>query len=140
MESLQTTIRQKDGEISQLQHEIKQLITERQFLSEEVAKLSVELENVRNFLFKIRLFYHSRLFFYRFQVKENIKTNEDGERQFTELQKQYNALLQMYGEKIEETEELKLDLCDVKQMYKTQLEELLQAQNSGWDKSIVVVF
>lgn len=46
MESLQTTIRQKDGEISQLQHEIKQLITERQFLSEEVAKLSVELENV----------------------------------------------------------------------------------------------
>lgn len=53
MESLQTTIRQKDGEISQLQHEIKQLITERQFLSEEVAKLSVELENVSN-LMKIR--------------------------------------------------------------------------------------
>lgn len=46
MESLQTTIRQKDGEISQLQHELKQLVTERQFLSEEVAKLSVELENV----------------------------------------------------------------------------------------------
>uniref|UniRef100_A0A336MUN7 CSON007450 protein n=1 Tax=Culicoides sonorensis TaxID=179676 RepID=A0A336MUN7_CULSO len=108
METLQNTVRQKDGEISQLQHELKQLSTERQFLSEEVAKLSVELEN----------------------IKENIKTNEDGERQFDELQKQYNALLQMYGEKIEETEELKLDLADVKQMYKTQLEELLKAQNN----------
>lgn len=46
----------------------------------------------------------------------------------------------MYGEKIEETEELKLDLSDVKQMYKTQLEELLQAQKSGWAKSILVAY
>lgn len=35
----------------------------------------------------------------------------------------------MYGEKIEEAEELKLDLEDVKQMYKTQLEDLLKAQS-----------
>ncbi|XP_063709261.1 TATA element modulatory factor [Culicoides brevitarsis] len=109
MENLQATIRQKDGEISQLQREIKQLVTERQFLSEEVAKLSLELEN----------------------IKENIKNNEDGERQHAELQQQYNALLQMYGEKIEETEELKLDLVEVKEMYKSQLEELLQAQKSA---------
>lgn len=140
MESLQTTIRQKDGEISQLQHEIKQLITERQFLSEEVAKLSVELENVSVLSKNTTRQITSLPILYLFQIKENIKSNEDGERQFEELQKQYNALLQMYGEKIEETEELKLDLDDVKQMYKTQLEELLQAQNNGWDKSIVVVF
>ena len=34
---------------------------------------------------------------------------------------EYNALLQMYGEKSEETEELKLDLQDVKEMYKLQV-------------------
>ncbi len=32
----------------------------------------------------------------------------------------------MYGEKVEEAEELRLDLADVKEMYKTQIEELVQ--------------
>ena len=32
----------------------------------------------------------------------------------------------MYGEKVEEAEELRLDLEDVKEMYKTQIEELIQ--------------
>ena len=40
------------------------------------------------------------------------------------------SILQMYGEKVEEAEELKLDLQDVKEMYKTQLQELLQTQSS----------
>ena len=31
----------------------------------------------------------------------------------------------MYGEKVEEAEELRLDLQDVKEMYKTQIQELL---------------
>ena len=33
----------------------------------------------------------------------------------------------MYGEKVEEAEELRLDLADVKEMYKTQIQELIQA-------------
>ena len=37
------------------------------------------------------------------------------------LQKNYDALLQMYGEKAEEAEELKLDLLDVKAMYRSQV-------------------
>ncbi len=36
----------------------------------------------------------------------------------------------MYGEKVEEAEELRLDLEDVKEMYKMQLEELLRKQSS----------
>ena len=36
----------------------------------------------------------------------------------------------MYGEKVEEAEELRLDLSDVKEMYKTQIQELLQAGGS----------
>ena len=38
-----------------------------------------------------------------------------------ETQQRYNAVLQMYGEKEEETEELRLDLEDVKAMYKAQV-------------------
>jgi TATA element modulatory factor len=37
------------------------------------------------------------------------------------LNVEYNALLQMYGEKTEENDELKMDLQDVKDMYKLQV-------------------
>ncbi len=37
------------------------------------------------------------------------------------LNSEYVALLQMYGEKEEECEELKLDLQDVKEMYRLQV-------------------
>ena len=37
------------------------------------------------------------------------------------MNSRYQALLQMYGEKVEETEELRLDLEDVKEMYKAQV-------------------
>lgn len=38
-----------------------------------------------------------------------------------ELDQRYNALLQMYGEKVEQAQELQLDLQDVKEMYKSQV-------------------
>ncbi|XP_049874145.1 TATA element modulatory factor isoform X2 [Pectinophora gossypiella] len=41
------------------------------------------------------------------------------------VQEQYDALLQMYGEKEEQLEEVKLDLQDVTQLYKAQLDELI---------------
>lgn len=41
--------------------------------------------------------------------------------ELSDLQKRYDALLQLYGEKLEESEELKLDLQDVKDMYKAQV-------------------
>lgn len=44
---------------------------------------------------------------------------------FQSLQEQYDALLQMYGEKEEQVTELKLDLQDVTQLYKAQLDELV---------------
>ena len=38
-----------------------------------------------------------------------------------EVQKKYEAMLQMYGEKAEEAEELKLDIQDLKVMYRQQV-------------------
>lgn len=44
------------------------------------------------------------------------------------MQQQYETLCQLFGEKVEENEELKLDLGDVKDMYKSQIDELLRQQ------------
>ncbi len=41
-----------------------------------------------------------------------------------ELDSRYNAVLQMYGEKAEEVDELKMDLHDIKQMYKQQVSQV----------------
>ena len=41
-----------------------------------------------------------------------------------ELEKSNEALLQMYGEKAELAEELKLDIQDLKDMYRQQIDEL----------------
>lgn len=57
-----------------------------------------------------------------------MELSEKVETQFVELQRQYDAILQMYGEKVEETQELKLDLQDVKEMYRGQIDELLKQQ------------
>ena len=40
-------------------------------------------------------------------------------------------IFQLFGEKSEEAEELRLDLQDVKEMYKMQIEDLLRKQNSS---------
>ena len=45
---------------------------------------------------------------------------------FQDLDKRYNAMLQMYGEKVEEADELRLDLQDVKDMYKGQVMETME--------------
>lgn len=41
-----------------------------------------------------------------------------------EIQKKNEALLQMYGEKAELAEELKLDIQDLKEMYRQQIDTL----------------
>ena len=40
---------------------------------------------------------------------------------FKATESRYNAALQLYGEKAEEADELRMDLEDVKQMYKQQV-------------------
>uniref|UniRef100_A0A0K8TKP1 Putative transcription factor tmf tata element modulatory factor n=1 Tax=Tabanus bromius TaxID=304241 RepID=A0A0K8TKP1_TABBR len=106
LESLQSSLKQRDGEIHQLQWEMSRLQAERHVLNTEIGNLSLELEN----------------------VKEKLSMHDALEKEFSELQNQYDALLQMYGEKVEENQELELDLQDVKEMYKAQIDELLRQQ------------
>lgn len=80
------------GEALQLQWELSRRDHERDQLTTELAALTAKVE------------------------EQSISLTE-----LTDLQKRYDALLQLYGEKLEESEELKLDLQDVKDMYKAQV-------------------
>lgn len=110
LEGLQSVLKQRDGEVQQLQWEIHRLQIERNFLSSEMSQLSSDLE----------------------KANECIKEMSENKVKQEEFQIQYNALLEMYGQKVEEYEELKLDLVDLKsisQMYKTQIDELTRSLN-----------
>lgn len=87
------------GEVQQLQWELSRREAERSALTTEVSSLIAKIEDQKLSLSKA----------------ENLQT------QFQDIQHKYDALLQMYGEKVEETQELRLDLQDVKEMYKTQV-------------------
>ncbi|XP_055616408.1 TATA element modulatory factor [Toxorhynchites rutilus septentrionalis] len=103
LENLQATLKQRDGEVYQLQWEQSRFQQERNVLNAEISNLTVELENLR----------------------EKADRCEKLEEEFAQLQERYDALLQLYGEAVEKTEELKLDLVDVKEMYKLQIDDLL---------------
>ncbi|XP_031563330.1 TATA element modulatory factor-like [Actinia tenebrosa] len=102
VERLQAQIRQKDGEIKVLQDEVTSLRQSRDSVMEELTKMISELHDLETS--------HEQLIL--------LKAKYD------DLEQRYNAVLQMYGEKEEEAEELRMDLHDVKSMYKQQLEQL----------------
>lgn len=104
MENLQSQLKLREGEISQLQADIQQLERTRESMARELVNLTnlnEELQEEVDELPKMRI-------------------------QFKELDSRYNALLQMYGEKEEKVQELMLDLEDVKEMYKQQINSLMK--------------
>lgn len=103
VERLQAQLRQKDGEIEMLQEDVVSLQKTREELTKELTQLTSKIESLEMDSAQLG------------ELKEKYK----------ETQQRYNAVLQMYGEKEEETEELRLDLEDVKAMYKAQIQELL---------------
>lgn len=118
MQMLQTNLKQREGEVQQLQWELNRREHERTLLNSEISSLLTRVENLEG-----QLVEHAAL------------TN-----QLAELQRQYDTLCQLYGEKVEENEELKLDLQDVKEMYKMQIDELLKQQkerDNNWGTNLV---
>lgn len=104
IESLQSQLKQREGEIAQLQTEIGKLERTRMLMTEELVKLSTQNE----------------------ELQESAEEVPKLKGQLKDLEQRYNTMLQMYGEKAEEAEELRLDLQDIKNMYKAQIEELLR--------------
>ena len=109
LQLFQTNLKQREGEVQQLQWELNRREHERSLMSREITTLLGRVDNLEQ----------------KLADHDNLKI------QFGELQKQYDTLCQLYGEKVEETEELKLDLIDVKEMYKSQIDELLKQQRES---------
>ncbi|XP_020488781.1 TATA element modulatory factor [Labrus bergylta] len=106
IENLQSQLKLREGEIAQLQLEISALERSRSVMAEELVRLTNQNDDMDE------------------MVKEIPKLKI----QLKELEQRHNTILQMYGEKAEEAEELRLDLEDVKNMYKIQIDELLKNQ------------
>ncbi|XP_067854980.1 TATA element modulatory factor isoform X2 [Heptranchias perlo] len=103
-ENLQSQLKQREGEIAQLQLEISNLEKTRAIMAEELVKLTTQND----------------------ELQEKVNEIPTLRVQLRDIDQRYNTILQMYGEKAEEAEELRLDLEDVKNMYKTQIDELLK--------------
>ncbi|XP_010950258.1 TATA element modulatory factor isoform X1 [Camelus ferus] len=108
IENLQSQLKLKEGEITHLQLEIGSLEKTRSIMAEELVKLTNQND----------------------ELEEKVKEIPKLRTQLRDLDQRYNTILQMYGEKAEEAEELRLDLEDVKNMYKTQIDELLRQRLS----------
>uniref|UniRef100_A0A673B103 TATA element modulatory factor 1 n=1 Tax=Sphaeramia orbicularis TaxID=375764 RepID=A0A673B103_9TELE len=106
IENLQSQLKLREGEIAQLQLEISGLERSRSVMAEELVRLTNQND----------------------EMEEKVKEIPKLKVQLKDLEQRHNTILQMYGEKAEEAEELRLDLEDVKNMYKTQIDELLQNQ------------
>ncbi|KAK9703973.1 TATA element modulatory factor 1 TATA binding [Popillia japonica] len=108
MQYIQSNLKQREGEVQQLMWELNRREQERTILNSEISNLLAKVEN----------------------LESKTAENDRLQLQLNELQQQYDTLCQLYGEKVEETEELRLDLLDVKEMYKSQIDELLnQSKN-----------
>ncbi|GIY11087.1 TATA element modulatory factor [Caerostris darwini] len=106
LENLQSQLKQREGEILQLQSEISKLEQVKESMTRELVTLTEQNET----------------------LYQKVSDLESLQKEHKDLDQKYNTLLQMYGEKVEETEELQLDLSEVKSMYKAQIEELLMKQ------------
>lgn len=104
IEALQSLVRQREGDLTQLQRELQRRETERTWYGSELSALTLRLEALQT----------------RSEERDELNLKLE------DLQRRYDALCLMYGEKVEENQELRLDLDDVKDMYKTQIDQLLQ--------------
>merc|ERR1719318_1668366 len=108
MENIQSQLKLKEGELSQLQAEYSNIERVRDTMGQEPTKLTIKAEQMDTL------------------TREMAKLKEE----YHTLQQKYQTMLTMYGEKVEEAEELKLDLQDVKEMYKMQIDQLTNFSKS----------
>jgi len=107
VESLQAQLKQREGEVGQLVVQQARADQLRESLNQELTRLTIQADQGEEFKEEVSL----------------LKTK------LVELEQKYQTMLTMYGEKVEECEELRLDLEDVKEMYKMQIDQLTNIQN-----------
>ncbi|OQV22206.1 TATA element modulatory factor [Hypsibius exemplaris] len=104
LESVQSQLRLKEGEVLHLRTELRQLEASRLKYTDEIIKLNEKTQEIEKLRGEI----------------------EAAQADKEELGRRYQAMLQMYGEKAEELQELRLDYEDMKALYRTQIDALTQ--------------
>lgn len=102
LENLQSQLKQKESQLVLLQSQIEHLEKVKESMTQELVNLNEKIEHQDSELC----------------VLKHLQS------EFQDMEQKYNTLLQMYGEKVEEAEELKLDLEDVKLAFRNQLDAL----------------
>ena len=132
MDSLQERLKLREGEVVQLQMEVTSLQRVREAMTTELAKASEaanEAAGLRERVDALSAQYSETEQKYQTMLTVSLKF-------FmplisVEFWQNYSqkklCFFQMYGEKVEEAEELRLDLSDVKEMYKVQIQDLLKS-------------
>ena len=103
VDRLQQLLRQKEGQTASYKQQTARLEKSCALLTDELAMLTASTQELSNKLEQVPML----------------------RKQLMQLSKRHDATLEMCGEKIEENEELKMDIKDVKEMYKLQTEELV---------------
>ncbi|KAI9303172.1 hypothetical protein BJ944DRAFT_241684 [Cunninghamella echinulata] len=104
VERLQATIKQMENQINFYQTQLQSASQSRDELSDEILVMSNEMEELR----------------------KEYKQLQGNQKDYDELNQRYQASLELLGERTEQVEELKADIADVKDMYRTQVVELVQ--------------
>ena len=103
VDRLQQLLKQKEGQIGSFKQQTCRLEKSCTVLTDELVKLTASNQELRNKLDQVPIL----------------------NKQLQQLRKRHDATLEMCGEKIEENEELKMDLKEIKEIYKLQTEELV---------------
>ncbi|KAL7059634.1 hypothetical protein AAHC03_013454 [Spirometra sp. Aus1] len=138
LEYLQSTLRQRDGELAQLRREVAHLKGAREKLLSELSEQTSRADRFAQLAGVTGLTSSpSTTGPHLVDMRPNrigeaapIGTESDSAL-LLELQRRYELLLELYGEKLEESNELKMDLAEAKEAYKLQLTELLANQEKN---------
>ncbi|KAI8069414.1 TATA element modulatory factor 1 TATA binding-domain-containing protein [Gongronella butleri] len=101
---LQASLRQMENQLNFYQTQLQSTTQSRDELADEVTKMTIDMDKLRNE--------------YK-QLKATLKDTAD-------LEHRHQAALELLGERTEQVEELKADIADVKDLYRTQVVELVQ--------------
>ncbi|ORE10751.1 hypothetical protein BCV72DRAFT_199061, partial [Rhizopus microsporus var. microsporus] len=99
-----TDIHQLQNQVDFYQTQVQSLTQSKNELSEEILSMSQEIDKLRA------------------ETKKTISLQQEHD----QLNQRYQTLLELLGERTEEVQELKADLIDIKEMYRTQIVELVQ--------------
>uniref|UniRef100_A0A094ZPV3 TATA element modulatory factor n=1 Tax=Schistosoma haematobium TaxID=6185 RepID=A0A094ZPV3_SCHHA len=136
MEYFQSHLHLREGECAHLKREIEQLTATQEKLLTEVAKQTARAEkyeklagvkytnHVNRTLSQSDPFAPTTNNYRNHNIGDVIDDNDPT----MELQQRYETLLILCGKLTEENNELKLDLADVKEMYRAQIDMLLKSQ------------